>query len=447
MRGRISVGLVVVCLGLAGCITSNKNGSKTAAAPRPFDGKPSNQEALPGQLTSASGDNLGPEQVSGLLAGQVIARYNNRGLSHAYIEIKDLDNLKGAEISTPTETDPNGYFIIRRLRKGHHYQLIARVQDEGRQYVGTAVAVPPDPKIIITVSEDLNPPEGQASPTGIPGATPSQPGNSLPPRGPGATMEAPVPLASPPNSNGGGGTPAASAPTPGASPDRIADGGEAVGGFPRAPVANIENPGSGSQLIPPTPPVRPNQPSVNPTSQQSSGNGDSSEVMSDEPTRIPWALMYGRTLKGMALYNLDGSIWDLRRNRQGRVLLLDFWSTNCVPCVRSIPKLCDLQNQYRPHGLEVVGITYDNGPQLDQISRIKALRSRNLVNYQTLLGGGNECPVKELFQIKYFPTLILLDENNMVVWRSNEEGLTDSQLKSLKREIAKQLRVDLPRQP
>ena len=55
---------------------------------------------------------------------------------------------------------------------------------------------------------------------------------------------------------------------------------------------------------------------------------------------------------------LDGSTFKLADFR-GKILVVDFWQTNCAPCVRLIPKLARLSKQYRDKGLEVVGLTSD----------------------------------------------------------------------------------------
>ena len=444
MRGHISVGLVVVCLGLAGCITSNKKGATENGPPKPFDGKPtSQQDPISGQLTSGGSDRLNPDQMDGVLVGRVMTRYDNRGLAHAYIQVSDLDNPNPRPDSAPPrETDTEGYFYIKPLRRGHHYQLIARAQDDGRYYVGRAFAIAPDIKLVITMTEDTNPVEGPAVPSGVDSAQPASP---VPPaRQPAATMNPPIPLGGTGGASTSIGNPSPLDSQPGVAPERMAEGAGNSGGFLQAPPPS--QPASIPGILPPPPSVRPEKPLLNPTGLQTSNNLD---VYSNESATRPWALLYGREVKGLALYNLDGSMWNMRQHRQGRVLLLDFWCTNCAPCIQAIPRLVSIQDQFRAHGLEVIGITYDNQPnQLDQVKRVKAMRSRLLINYPTLLGSGKDCQVMKEFQITCFPTVILLGEDNTVVWRSKEkEGLSEESLRSLKREIAKQLRVEMPRIP
>ena len=44
---------------------------------------------------------------------------------------------------------------------------------------------------------------------------------------------------------------------------------------------------------------------------------------------------------------------------QGKVVLVDFWSTNCPPCMKEIPAMKSLYAQYHPQGFEIIGISLD----------------------------------------------------------------------------------------
>ncbi len=45
---------------------------------------------------------------------------------------------------------------------------------------------------------------------------------------------------------------------------------------------------------------------------------------------------------------------------KGKVVVLDFWATWCVPCVGEIPGYIELQKKYGPQGLVIVGVSIDN---------------------------------------------------------------------------------------
>ena len=457
MRSRISVGLVIVCLGLAGCGTFDKN--KAADAPKPFTGLPSNQDppaAHGPDRTGGNGLDDGlPPRVDGVVAGQVINKDSNRRMTNAHIRVVDLQSPRRNDATIDYETDGNGYFVIKGLQKGHDYQLIAQARDDGRILAGAELVKPPNIKVNIMLAEDPNAPASDAFPPQplLPGQQPLERGPK--PTGPAAFLDPPIG-----SRTDSGSVAPAPGPTPGSNPprpepavanDRIAMG-DAQDGFPKAPpktppLASVPGPQPAPDNIPPPPPGFTQAPAIRTLPAQqpidpSPAPGDG--YANDSPP--PWCVLQGRQLKGFALYGTDLQPWDFQRNRKGRVILLDFWSTTCGPCVKAIPHLCDLQSEYGSYGLEVVGIAYESGAFPEQAMKVKKTRARHLMNYTTLLGGGGrgECPVKTQFQVSYLPTLVLLNENGIVVWRSNQDGLTPEKYRELRYEIARQLRISTP---
>jgi len=45
---------------------------------------------------------------------------------------------------------------------------------------------------------------------------------------------------------------------------------------------------------------------------------------------------------------------------KGKVVILDFWASWCVPCRRSFPWLNEMQAKYASDGLVVIGVNLDN---------------------------------------------------------------------------------------
>lgn len=48
-------------------------------------------------------------------------------------------------------------------------------------------------------------------------------------------------------------------------------------------------------------------------------------------------------------------------NYRGKVLMIDFWATDCGPCRIEIPGFVELQERYRDQGFVIVGISLDSG--------------------------------------------------------------------------------------
>jgi thiol-disulfide isomerase/thioredoxin len=60
----------------------------------------------------------------------------------------------------------------------------------------------------------------------------------------------------------------------------------------------------------------------------------------------------------VALQTADGARVDLSSYR-GKVVLVDFWASWCVPCKTSFPALDALYREYSPQGLEVLAVNLD----------------------------------------------------------------------------------------
>lgn len=57
---------------------------------------------------------------------------------------------------------------------------------------------------------------------------------------------------------------------------------------------------------------------------------------------------------------LNGGRWNLADHR-GKIVLINFWATWCPPCRQETPGLAKLANDYRAKGVDVVGISVDEG--------------------------------------------------------------------------------------
>ena len=69
--------------------------------------------------------------------------------------------------------------------------------------------------------------------------------------------------------------------------------------------------------------------------------------------------MKGQTAPDFTLESLDGKTVHLSDFR-GKGVLLNFWATWCQPCKIEMPWFAELQKQYGPQGLQIVGIAMDD---------------------------------------------------------------------------------------
>ncbi|MDD2540705.1 MAG: TlpA disulfide reductase family protein [Desulfuromonadaceae bacterium] len=59
-------------------------------------------------------------------------------------------------------------------------------------------------------------------------------------------------------------------------------------------------------------------------------------------------------------------------NYRGKVVILNFWSTTCGPCLAEIPSLVNLQREFKDQGLVVLGIALDPAvkPVQDTVAKL-----------------------------------------------------------------------------
>lgn len=110
------------------------------------------------------------------------------------------------------------------------------------------------------------------------------------------------------------------------------------------------------------------------------------------------------------LQDLNGNTVTLS-SLKGKVVILDFWATWCPPCRRGIPDLNDLYHAYKDKGVEILGISLDQGGKDDIVS---GMQKYNItIDYSVLIGNAE---VARLYGgIPAIPTTFILDKEGNIV--------------------------------
>ncbi len=101
--------------------------------------------------------------------------------------------------------------------------------------------------------------------------------------------------------------------------------------------------------------------------------------------------------------------------------LIDFWGTWCLPCIKITPDLKSLNNDFSDK-LSILSIAYDKNQQnvIDYITKKKLDWNHAYVKQR-----GNIEEIKPIrdFNINSFPTLILLNRKNQIIYRGGSQDV------------------------
>lgn len=116
------------------------------------------------------------------------------------------------------------------------------------------------------------------------------------------------------------------------------------------------------------------------------------------------------------LPQLDGRQLSLSSYR-GKVVLLDFWATWCVPCREETPHFVGLQQKYGDRGLQIIGVSMD-----DSADPVGPFVAQFHVNYPIVMGTAKTG--EQYGGVLGLPIAFLIDREGHIV--SKHVGATDA---------------------
>jgi len=127
----------------------------------------------------------------------------------------------------------------------------------------------------------------------------------------------------------------------------------------------------------------------------------------------------GKPAPDFTLESLEGKNIQLS-GYKGQAVLLNFWATWCGPCKIEMPWFVELQKEYGPQGLQIVGVAMDDASKEDIAKFVKEMG----VNYPILLG--KEAVGEQYGGVNVLPTTFFIDRDGKIVAR--EFGLQSRSL-------------------
>lgn len=125
---------------------------------------------------------------------------------------------------------------------------------------------------------------------------------------------------------------------------------------------------------------------------------------------------------------LDGSKTSLAELTKDGPLMIDFWATWCVPCLKVMKYLDEYHIEYKDQGFKVLMINTDSPRSIGKVKSY--LKSQN---HQFLIGLDPNKVISKKLNGLVMPTLILVEKGGEVKWR--HQGYLPGEEEEIKKQI------------
>jgi peroxiredoxin len=111
----------------------------------------------------------------------------------------------------------------------------------------------------------------------------------------------------------------------------------------------------------------------------------------------------------------DGKKMQLSDYR-GKVVLLNFWATDCGGCVLEIPSFIEIEKTYKDRGFTAVGVSMDISYEglkdaNEAWGRVRPFTAKHGVNYPIAMG---DDAISKAYALNAFPATYLIDKSGKI---------------------------------
>lgn len=130
---------------------------------------------------------------------------------------------------------------------------------------------------------------------------------------------------------------------------------------------------------------------------------------------------------------IDGENLCLRRDYIGKVTLIDFWATWCVPCKRDLPELKAAYKKYHSNGFDIISVSLDRDE-----AKVRDFLEKNQIPWRVIrVENEAESPLCKKYGVKGLPDYFMLDRQGIL--RATRPTLMSEEGVILQEKVAKLL--------
>jgi thiol-disulfide isomerase/thioredoxin len=91
---------------------------------------------------------------------------------------------------------------------------------------------------------------------------------------------------------------------------------------------------------------------------------------------------------------------------EGKVVLIDFWATNCPPCLEEMPNLKQIYADYHDKGFEIVGVSLDGDSSI-----VEQFTGRAGISWPMIVERGTVESLRASYFVPTIPSLFIVDQS------------------------------------
>lgn len=152
----------------------------------------------------------------------------------------------------------------------------------------------------------------------------------------------------------------------------------------------------------------------------------------NDPMKVLEVTKYKEKKKApdFTLKNLDGQEVTLS-SFVGKIVLLNFWATWCIPCRKEMPAIDTLYQEFKDEGLVVLAIDYQ-----ETSDKIKAFLEETKVSFPILLD--SEGKTTKDYGVRGLPTSYLIDKEGFLIgWTLGDRDWASEDARKLVKNLLK----------
>lgn len=163
---------------------------------------------------------------------------------------------------------------------------------------------------------------------------------------------------------------------------------------------------------------------------ESGENSNDQETGTDsEPSRERFPSFEGKTLEGS---DINSGVF-----AQNSVTVVNFWFSDCPPCLAELGELNEVNEELKKYGGEVIGVnTYTFGGDEKAIKEAAGILNQKKASYRNLWVSKDSDLAKLTKEIVGYPTTYVVDRNGTIV---GEPILGSIDNEALKEELQKRI--------